>query len=99
VNYFDEQKTRELLALKKRLGYDDVRFRDDDCVMCGESSFDDSYSDFVPRPKAFQPECAPATGPCARNGSDGQLDGLDTEELVQAITERVMEALAGAGVR
>src|SRR3989442_6817366 len=37
VNYFDDQKTRELLALKKRLGYDDVRFRSDDCVMCGES--------------------------------------------------------------
>src|SRR3954470_9678242 len=31
VNYFDEQKTKELLALKKRLGYDDVRFRSEDC--------------------------------------------------------------------
>ncbi len=29
INYFDEQKTRELLELKKRLGYDDVRFHDD----------------------------------------------------------------------
>jgi L-fuculose-phosphate aldolase len=96
VNYFDEQKTRELLALKKRLGYDDVRFRSDDCVMCGESSFDESYSDFVPQPMAFQPECAPAVGPCSW---DGQGDGLDTEALVQTITERVMEALNGAGVR
>jgi L-fuculose-phosphate aldolase len=96
VNYFDEQKTRELLALKKRLGYDDVRFRDDGGVMCGESSFDESYSDFVPQPVAFQPECAPSTGPCSWNG---KADDLDTEALVQTITERVMEALNGAGVR
>ena len=34
-----------------------------------------------------------ATGPCAWNGGD-----RDTEALVQAITERVMEALQGAGV-
>jgi L-fuculose-phosphate aldolase len=96
VNYFDEQKTRELLALKKRLGYDDVRFRSDDCVTCGESSFDESYSDFVPEPMAFQPECAPTTGPCSWNG---KADDLDTEALVQTITERVMEALNGAGAR
>src|SRR6266702_3133420 len=31
VNYFTEQQTGELLALKKRLGYDDVRFRDPSC--------------------------------------------------------------------
>lgn len=96
VNYFDEQKTRELLALKKRLGYDDVRFRDDGGVMCGESSFDESYSDFVPQPVAFQSECAPSTGSCSWNG---KADDLDTETLVQTITERVMEALNGAGVR
>src|SRR5437588_7877428 len=39
VNYFSEQQTRELLDLKKRLGYDDVRFRDPSCELCGESSF------------------------------------------------------------
>jgi L-fuculose-phosphate aldolase len=102
VNYFDEAHTKDLLALKKRLGYDDVRFRSDDCVVCGESSFDDSYSDFVPQPFAFQHECSPALGPCALPGRDGRangkLDELDTEALVQTITERVMEALAGAGV-
>src|SRR6266404_4553369 len=35
VNYFSEQQTRELLDLKKRLGYDDVRFRKEGCSMCG----------------------------------------------------------------
>lgn len=98
VNYFDERQTKELLALKKRLGYDDVRFRSDSAVACGQSSFDESYADFVPQPYAFQPECAPVSGPCAWNGSKGKLDDLDTEALVQTITERVMEALQGAGV-
>lgn len=98
VNYFDEEKTRELLALKKRLGYDDVRFRKEDCSICGETSFDETYSDFVPHAYAFQPECAPTLGPCAWNGSSNKLEGIDTEVLVQTITERVMEALAGAGV-
>src|SRR5438874_13140732 len=58
VNYFDEQKGKELLDLKKRLGYDDVRFHYPDCSTCGESSFDESYSSFVPRPQAFLPEQA-----------------------------------------
>src|SRR5438128_2198626 len=40
VNFFSAEQTKELLALKKRLGYDDVRFRTDDCPVCGESSFD-----------------------------------------------------------
>ncbi len=94
VNYFDEQKTKELLELKKRLGYDDVRFHNEDCSVCGPSAFDESYDAFVPQPHAFQPECAPAIGPCSGNGQAN----VDVESLVQLITDRVMEALAGAGV-
>lgn len=99
VNYFDEQKTRDLLALKKRLGYDDVRFRDENCDICGPSTFDDSYSDFIPEPLAFIPECAPGVGPCATKGgmTNGKMADTDMERLVQTITERVMETLA-AGV-
>jgi L-fuculose-phosphate aldolase len=104
VNYFSEDQTRELLALKKRLGYDDVRFRDDDCPVCGESSFDDSYSDFVPEPYAFQPDCIPAVGPCltglaSSNGhANGTAGSLDMDALVRTITDKVMDALATAGV-
>jgi L-fuculose-phosphate aldolase len=85
VNYFDEEKTRELLDLKKRLGYDDVRFHKEDCTLCGDSSFDHSYSDFVPEPHAFQPEMA-VVGP------------KSMDDLVRTITDQVMAALAGAGV-
>src|SRR6516165_6580251 len=53
VNYFTDEQTGELLELKKRLGYDDVRFHHLECPTCGESSFDESYSDFVPEPYAF----------------------------------------------
>jgi len=97
VNYFDEKDTRELLAFKKRLGYDDVRFDNPDCTICGPSTFDESYDDFVPQPVAFKHECAPAVGPCSFNGN-GRANDMDMEALVQTITERVMEALAGAGV-
>src|SRR5882724_3695969 len=56
VNYFSEQETKELLDLKKRLGYDDVRFRNPGCSLCGESSFGSDYSEFIPEPVAFVPD-------------------------------------------
>ncbi len=65
VNYFTDQQTKELLDLKKRLGYDDVRFQKTNPPMCGESSFDNEYSPFVPRPFAFRREMEPAgVGDC-----------------------------------
>jgi L-fuculose-phosphate aldolase len=104
VNYFSEDQTRELLALKKRLGYDDVRFHDEDCSICGVSSFDQSYSDFVPEPYAFQQDCVPAVDPCSAgpatsNGHANPTGGnLDMDALVRTITDKVMDALATAGV-
>jgi L-fuculose-phosphate aldolase len=89
INYFDEQKTKELLDLKKRLGYDDVRFHKDGCSLCGDSSFDHSYSDFVPEPYAFVP--------AAGTSSNGQARGpTGMDDLVRTITDQVMAALAGA---
>jgi len=94
INYFDEQKTRELLELKKRLGYDDVRFHDESNPICGDSSFDESYTDFVPQPHAFRRDsCAAAP---SRNGQAN--NGVDMEELVRTITDQVMAALGGACV-
>jgi L-fuculose-phosphate aldolase len=96
VNYFSEQQTKELLDLKKRLGYDDVRFRNPHCTLCGDSSFDEDYDDFVPRHQAFVPE---GTRTCAtsRPSANGEARELDEDALVRAITDRVLEALA-AGV-
>jgi L-fuculose-phosphate aldolase len=92
VNYFTEQQTRELLDLKKRLGYDDVRFRKKDGCLCGPSSFDDDYDEFVPEPFAFRRDEA------ACPSANGRAATPDTEELVRLITDQVMAALAGAAV-
>mgnify|MGYP002778035419 CR=1 FL=1 len=103
VNFVSPQDTQELLEFKKRLKLDDVRFRDEsNCVMCGPSSFDHRYSDFVPEPLAFQPECAPATGPCELGNNalkanrPSHTTTPEMEELVRKITDQVMAALQGA---
>src|SRR5262245_18992798 len=88
VNYFGEDKTNELLQLKKRLGYDDVRFNDPACSICGDSAFDERYDPtFVPEPYAFRHDAPRGVG-----------GNQDLETLVQTITERVMETLNGAAV-
>src|SRR5437868_5842920 len=92
VHYFTEQQTKELLDLKKRLGYDDVRFRKDGGCLCGPSSFDDDYDEFVPEPSAFRR----SDGGCP--SGNGRAVAPDTEELVRLITDQVMAALAGAAV-
>src|SRR5262249_43144051 len=94
VNYFSDQQTGELLDLKKRLGYDDVRFRKKDVCMCGPSSFDDEYDDFVPEPFAFRRTDAACPSVNGRAASAAP----DTDELVRLITDQVMAALAGAAV-
>ena len=98
VNYFSEQQTKELLDLKKKLGYDDVRFRKAGCALCGHSSFDETYSDFVPTPQAFPAEEAPACRAHAAPAHSGNGEVPDMEDLVRIITEQVMAALEGAAV-
>ena len=95
VNYFSEQQTKELLDLKKRLGYDDVRFHKEGCSLCGDSSFDHSYSDFVPEPFAFAAEASASRAAPSPNGQGGGPKSMD--DLVRTITDQVMAALAGAG--
>ena len=93
VNYFTDEQTGELLALKKRLGFDDVRFRKENCRVCGDSSFDHSYTDFVPQPRAFLREDGESCSYTDNRGGD-----RDVEDLVRTITDQVMAALNGAGV-
>jgi L-fuculose-phosphate aldolase len=96
INYFTEKETSDLLELKKRIGYDDPRFRMKNGDLCGNSIFERGYSDFVPEPHAFQ-----------RNNCSGQMcmvndlpssnghpePETDMEKLVQAITDQVMAQL------
>ena len=94
VNYFSEEQTAELMTFKKRLGYDDVRFKNPDCQLCGPNTFNGPDGHYALEPHAFVRE-EEGTGPslAGRNGA-----AVDTEDLVRMITDRVMEALAGAGV-
>ena len=73
-----------------------VRFNKPGCSVCGPSTFDTSYTDFVPTPHAF-----PFDEPATSNGrvSAASVGGkTDLEELVRVITEQVMAALEGATV-
>lgn len=107
INYFSEEKTRELLQLKKRLGYDDVRFHYPDCPTCGDSSFDESYGSFVPQAYAFARDAEPCMVPsngqsCPTSFSSNGHAGTnghatpDMEQLVKTITDQVMAALSRA---
>src|SRR5579884_1556117 len=82
VNYFTPQQTKELLELKKRLGYDDLRNREgENCDLCANATFGRGYVE----------PAAPAPG---RNGHAGGAN--DMEELVRLVTDQVMAALNGA---
>ena len=94
VNYFSEEQTKELMAFKKRLGYDDVRFKNPDCQLCGPSTFNGPEGAYELEPVAFAQESewqAPRSP--GRNGAP-----IDMDDLVRTITDQVMAALAGAGV-
>ncbi|MBI3407897.1 MAG: class II aldolase/adducin family protein [Planctomycetes bacterium] len=98
VNTFSEQKTRELLDLKKKLGYDDPRLHLENCDLCGNSIFDRGYSEFVPSAAAFakEKECACSGEACTcktpgNHAADSEFDGL-----VRAVTDQVMAALGAS---
>jgi len=87
IHYLDEQKSRELLELKTRFGFTDPRLDKgmEDCDICGNDLFRDTWKDAGVEQRAFDP--AP---PMGRNA---QKTPSDQEALVQAITERVIAEL------
>lgn len=93
VNYFTDQQTKELLDLKKRLGYSDPR-TGDNCDLCGNNIIQRGYRNYDPEPVAFKRDEAEMCKPSA-NGHPGKAN--DLEELVRLVTDQVMKALAGAG--
>jgi L-fuculose-phosphate aldolase len=92
VNYFSQQQTKELLDLKKRLGYDDARFnRGENCDLCANNSFDRGYSEAAPTTAS---RISSANGKPSANGHTVQTK--DMEELVRVVTDQVLAALAGS---
>ena len=99
VNYFTEPEAKALLDLKKKWGYQDPRNEMKNCDICANDVFRSSWKETGVAPKAF----TPPTAACTREAGNGQSpdstpaalpQGADMEALIQAITERVMAALA-----
>jgi L-fuculose-phosphate aldolase len=90
VNYFTDAQAKELLDLKKRLGYDDPRLRYENCDLCSNSVVDRGYSEFAPQAKAFKRD--PESDHTSAAKGDPASD-LDLDKLVDAITEKVMASL------
>ena len=98
VSYLNEQKSRELLDLKQRFGFDDPRLAPEmkDCDICANDLFRGTWQAAGVERKAFDaPE--PMGAAAKRGGSAPQATKApaDQEQLIQEITERVMQALSG----
>jgi L-fuculose-phosphate aldolase len=91
INFFNEEKERELLSLKQKWGYSDPRNTDEykNCDICANDIFRDSWKEAGVSRRAF--EAPPAMGPAAK--ATPANPSTDQEALIQTITERVLEAL------
>lgn len=106
VAYFSEGQERELLQLKKEWGFADPRNTTEyqNCDICANDIFRDSWQESGVAPRAFQPPPS-AGGRIGNPGSNGQdtdghgsngqggANGQEQELLVQLITDRVMAEL------
>ena len=91
INYFTEEKQRELLELKQNWGWSDPRNTEEykDCDICANDIFRDSWQTSGVERRAF--EAPPAMKP--GTSSNGSGAGIDEEALIQQITDRVMAAI------
>ncbi len=94
VNYFSEQKERELLDLKAKWGFSDPRNTPEyeNCDICANDVFRHSWSDAGVEPRAFEPP--PAMAPAAAKSPVAANGHTSQEALVKMITDRVMAELA-----
>jgi L-fuculose-phosphate aldolase len=92
INYFTEGETRELLDLKQKLGFKDARFNPEmqNCDICANDIFRDSWTKTGVERRAFEPPPAMKTNGKPRSNNDS----IDQEALVKLITDRVMAALS-----
>jgi L-fuculose-phosphate aldolase len=98
VHYFSEKETRGLLDLKQRFGFTDARLAPgmENCDICGNDIFRSTWKETGVERRAFDPPPPMGKTAAAAPSTNGAtLTGTpDQEALVQAITERVMAALA-----
>ena len=96
VRYLSEDHERELLDLKQKWGFTDPRLTPEyeNCDICANSIFRDSWTQAGVQQNAFDPP--PPMGVNQDTDSTTRRNATDQEALVAAITERVMAELAKA---
>ena len=95
VNYFTETKERELLELKDKWGWSDPRLTKEfeDCDICANDIFRDSWKESGVERKAFDSPPPMRPGSAATSNGNGNTN-TDQEALIRAITDRVVSELA-----
>jgi L-fuculose-phosphate aldolase len=100
VSYFNEEKERELLALKAKWGFADPRNTPEykNCDVCANDIFRESWDSSGVERRAFPAppvmgQNATAAPPSAVASANATLS---EDRLVQLITEQVMKQLAGS---
>lgn len=102
INYFTEEKERELLELKQNWGFTDPRNTDEykNCDICANDVFRNSWVDAGVERKAFAapPAMKRSTRaePEAHGSETTASSSIDQEALIQNITDRVMDQLDGS---
>ena len=95
VTYFSGPKERELLDLKQKWGFEDPRNTSEyeDCDICANSIFRDSWKQSGVEQRAFTPP-PPMGGRYGNETSAVSNGSIDQEALIAAITNRVMAELS-----
>ena len=90
-----EGKERELLELKTKWGYSDARLAPgmENCDICANDVFRDSWTDNGIERRAFEPPPSMRPGASSPVPQRKPAPSVDQEALIQTITERVMAAL------
>jgi L-fuculose-phosphate aldolase len=92
INYFSEPEAKALLDLKQKWGFKDPRAEMKNCELCANDVFRDSWKETGLQPKAFNPPTFNGSGASCASGS-APAAVSDQEALIQAITDRVLEAM------
>ncbi len=103
VSYFDQGEIEDILKLKSKWGVKDPRIEAKNCELCANDIFRESWKETGVGHRAFDPPrfkkstdevpCGCASNAILANNVELSKDP-EREALVQAITQRVLEALA-----
>jgi L-fuculose-phosphate aldolase len=101
IEYFTEPEARALLDLKEQWGMKDPRNDLQNCDICANDVFRESWKTTGVQQKAFSPPSfvghpggnGQAMPPASAAGPNSPANGTDVEQLVQLITDRVMSEL------